>query len=1060
MKSNPTHASVSRAFPLLLSMLLLAGTMPSVALGQAITTGQISGRVIDETGSPVGQADVAVRHEPTGTVHETTSRGNGTFTVRSLRPGGPYTVEADAVGFQRGAIRFVNVSLGESTDLTIILPGEGIVELDEFLVIGSAFDRVFNPDRTGFATALSSAEVQNTPTSDRTLNSILRMDPRIVYNRDPADQAFSSGGINNRYNLIQVDGINASDPFGLNSNNIGAQRNVLPLDAIEAVSIASAPYDVRVSGTTGAQVNAVTRSGGNEISGSVYMYYRDDGFVGDKLDGVDRPVGKFEELTIGATLGGPIIKDTLFFFLNVEKIDDDRLPPSQRFVPDAQEIQQIRDQAIGMGFDPGSADAPGTSKLKEESLTGKIDWNINAMHRATFRYGYTKGELPNFRSFGSGGLTSFSSHWDTQVRRNRSYSSQLFSNWSPDLSSEISLSYSLYQSDFVFGAERSPQVEIRGVGAADSSGEGRVRFGTEQFRHSNQLEVETIAFESAFDYYINERNTLHFGFQYETDDVFNLFVQGSAGIYVFDSLAAFLVADQPGWSGSHEVRVPVPGVNPAAEYRMDNYGFYVQNHYTGIRNLKITPGIRVDIPRFRDRPEFNETFFDAFGERNDETFSGDAVIQPRVGFNYNFGGENITQIFGGLGLFYGKVPPVWVSNSFSNSGETIQSFIREDGDTLPYVADPDAQPAGTARDAVMSVNYMASDFQLPTRWKSSLGVDHKLEEFGVVLTAEAEFTWVDKDVLFQNVNLNQVGVAPDGRPMFSGGSSAWSGNPEFGGGEGVIRLGNTSKGGSRSVTFTVDRPMRDDGWFWRGSYTNMHVREVFYGTSSRAISSWRNRAVFDPNEDVSARGELEVKHRFLVTVGKEFEYGDGFKTRVALVYEGRSGFPFSLTYSNDANRDNNFNNDLIYVPRRGEDPLVRFADADSERLFFQLVDTWRLPTGTVLSRNSQRYPFVHQFDLNLAQEIPLPGWRHNVEITLNILNIGNLIDSSWGIIRGDNSFFRKNETAVRADWDETANQWVYSQVNQSLAEGDLGPATRSQSFSSRWSALVGVRYRF
>ncbi|MCC5840166.1 MAG: hypothetical protein JJT96_08580 [Opitutales bacterium] len=288
----------------------------------------------------------------------------------------------------------------------------------------------------------------------------------------------------------------------------------------------------------------------------------------------------------------------------------------------------------------------------------------------------------------------------------------------------------------------------------------------------------------------------------------------------------------------------------------------------------------------------------------------------------------------------------------------------------------------------------------------------------------------------------------------------------------TIYLTNTSKGSSRNLTFSVERPMQDDGWSWRASYTSGRVREVQYGTSSVARSNWANRAILNQGEDVVSRGELEIRHRFLAQVRKSFDWGNsGHRTSVSLLYEGRSGLPFSFRASNDVNNDGVTNNDLIFIPERG-DPRVTFRDhvvggrvvqtaAEAEEIFFRMVSNHGLQTGQVAPSGAGRYPFVHQFDFNITQEFNLPGWRHNLELSLDILNVGNLLNSSWGLIRGSNSFFVKSEPVAQVTYNSATDSYTYGNINENLADRNFNPFNnRGEPDASRWSGLVSVRYRF
>lgn len=1043
---------------------------PAVVFGQgAITTGNMTGRVVDDTGAPVANAAVAVTHLPTGSRINTTTRSNGTFNARSLRAGGPYVVEAEAPGFARSVQRDIFIGLDRAFEVTMVLQADEVIELDEFVVTGSQFDDIFSAGRMGAASLISSRDLENTPVGDRTLNSVLRLDPRIIYNRNPFDQAISAGGLSNRYNQIQIDGVSANDPFGLNSNNTAAERNVVPLDAIEAVMVSTSPFDARQGGFTGATVNAVTRSGSNQFRGSVYFLYRDQNLARTNLkirDDQTSPVPDFKERTMGFTLGGPILQDRLWFFLSYERVREDRNPPTLNAPSAAQLFEEgvlarITAQANALGINLGG-DADPDSQFRDDNILLRLDWQINQDHRLVFRYNDVQSERPTFPGYG-GNNYSFQSHWYSQDIENTSYIMQLLSTWSDVFSTEVSISYNEYFSAPVFDL-RQPQVVVQRVPLRGSNQTGNVSMGAERSRHFNRLEVDTWTVDLFGSYEINLNNTLTFGYQLTRADVFNAFVQDFLGTYTFRTPEDFELAGVGGWRGQFAKTFENPGVSAAAEFRESNHGLFVQNTYRPNTALTLTFGLRTDIPQVSPQPALNPAFQSAFGFANNETFSGNYVIQPRFGFNLRLDEEGTQQLRGGVGLFYGGLPRVWVSNSYSNTGlnfGTISLNRNQDVpaalDTPVFSNDPDNQPQLDPSALAARVAFIDPDFELPSRWKGVLAYDIRVNN--LVFSLEGEFTQVNKDILNREINLAPDpvrSVAFDGREIFQAGRVIQPGFDRTY----TTLLTNTNKGSSRNLSFTVERPRQEDGWYWRAAYINGRVREVQYGTSSVARSNWANRMILNQGEDIVSRGELEIRHRFIGIVQKDFQWSEAHRSTISLIYDGRSGLPFSFRASNDVNRDGISNNDLIFIPELG-DPRVRFATPQDEATFNQLVDAWGLERGRVAPAGAGRYPFVHQFDLSLKHEIQLPGWRHRLELGLDILNVGNLLNSSWGLIKGSNSFFVKSESVAQAVYDPVTDTYTYSSVNERLANKDFATAAgRGEPNPSRWTGMLSVRYRF
>jgi outer membrane receptor for ferrienterochelin and colicin len=1038
----------------------------AVAFGQAITTSSIEGRVSTSAGDPIAGAEVSIQHLPTGSRVIVTARSNGTFSARGLRPGGPYTIEATAEGFVTASLREVFLELDRAYSANLALRPEEVVQLDTLVITSSAEDYLFRADRQGAGSSLSEEDLERNPQGDRSINSLARLDPRVVYNRDPFDRAISASGISNRYNSIQVDGVSASDPFGLNANNTAAERNVIPLDSLAALTVETSPFGARYARFTGARVNAITKSGSNLFRGSIYYTYRDQDFASDKLDGVERPLPQFKEKTWGATLGGPILRDRLFFFVAYEKVNEDRLPPSNVNPPTTAALQAIINQARALGIDPGSTDLS-TSKLTDENILIKLDWDLSSDHRASFRYNNVESSRPTFPGIATNNI-SFDSHWYDQAISNRTFAGQLFSRWSDRLDTELSLSYSEYRSEPLY-ARPLPMVEIRNVPLQGTNQTGIVFFGTERSRHFNRLETDTWTFDSAATFELNEQHTLKFGVQYEKADIFNAFVQDFLGRYIFDNPAAFQAAGSPGWSGSYVKNVANPGINPAAEFNEANLGLFFEDVWRPNLRTQINLGVRIDWPLFGSDPDLNPAFQQTFGMRNNATYDGNYLIQPRVGFNHQLDNDGITQVRGGVGLFYGTMPRVWMSNSYSNTGFNYSAISLAGANTPAFSGDPAFVPPVTPGAVALQVAFIDPDFKLPSRWKGVLGLDRRLPSLGLVFTAELELTRVHRDMLNDNVNVVPTRQGPDGRNLhfvnYTANTSTASANvgnrrsTAFT--NRVIKMGNTKKGGSESLVFSLERPRQADGWYARASYTYNHATEVQYGTSSVAASNWQNRSIFNPGEDVESRAELEVRHRVAINLQKDFKFFGDARTIVSLLYDGRSGYPFSFVYANDMNGDSVTANDLLYVPRRDGDPIVRFATPADRDRFYAIVDRFGLTEGAVTPSGTGRYPWVNQFDLSIKQEIPLPGWRHRLEVGFDILNVGNLLNSKWGIIRGSNSFFYKRETVANSIYDAVANQYVYSNVSNALASGSFGPALgRGEPAASRWTALGSLRYRF
>ena len=1041
--------------------------------GQSITTSSINGTVMNDGGQLVPNARVSVTHEPTGASYEAITRADGRFTLRGLRPGGPYTVATTLPGSIRLEQRDVELDIDNGADVTLRQKAGQVVTLEAFQVTAAAADNLFDPNQTGSGSYLTSADIRNLPVGDRSINGLARLDPRISYNRDPQDRAISVNGMSNRFNSIQVDGVSASDPFGLNANNTAAERNVVPMDSLEALSVSTAPYNARNAGFVGAQINAITKSGSNQFHGTAYFTYRDESLVAGELDGRSFPLPNFKEKTMGGTLGGPIIPKRLFFYTSYEKVDEDRVAPSPVARLDAATTTQIINAAQALGFTPGTAEPPSANKLTDDNFLIKADAVINANHRATFRYTTVESSRPTFEGFGTGiseNNISLSSYWYQQNVKNTSYIGQLVSRWSDRLNTELSVSRSNYHSE-PKNNTRQPGVQVRNVPVPGSSNTSFVNFGTQISRHANILDVATDTTELFASYELGDRHTLQAGFQFDTADIYNLFVQNANGSYDFNSLAEFLAvaARNDGTVNYRQYTYNQinPGVEPAARFSEANAGLFVNDVWRFNSNLTMNVGFRVDMPLLPDAVPFNQTLLNTFGVRNDHTYDGVKVFQPRFGFNYRAGGDTRAVVRGGIGLFYGRAPRVWISNSYSNTGSNFRTFTAgtTPGGQAPRVsASPDTQVSTASVPPAQTVAFLDPDFELPSRYKANIAFERGIDLWNIKIVAEFEKTWVNQDVFYQNINLAPTRTGPDGRQLYWNAFAANSSGTRLVSTaftNRLIKLGNTDQGGTNTMSLSFEKPRSRSGWSWKAAYVHNKADEVLFGTSSVAASNWNNRAIFNTNVAEKHRSELEIRNKVLVNIAKDFELAKGYRTSVGLLYELRTGYPFSFVFTGDTNGDSQTQNDLAYIPLRGGDPLVRFATPADRDRFFAIVDQFGLTEGRAVEAGSNNYPTVSQFDLSIKQDVKLPFWRHKLVLGMDVLNLGNLLNEKWGLIRGSNQFFIKREGIAAAAYDGVANQYVYSNVSTTLPTGSFSPSLgRGEPAATRWSMLLSARYEF
>lgn len=1062
---------------LVLGVALALATAATPLYAQS-TSAALSGRVLDTTGQPVSGATVEVLHVPSGTRRTVTTDADGRYDVRGLRVGGPYTVTSNATGLQTDTEQNVFLRLDEGTNLVLEMPSGDATALEAITVVGTAMDTVFTPDNMGARTNITRQDIDLMPTINRSFQDFVRMDPRITIT-DKGRNEISAAGQNNRYNNIRVDGVPTNDQFGLNPSGLPSLNNPISIDWIQEFNVGISNFDVTQTDFVGANINAVTKSGGNEFSGEVYGIYRDNDMVGDdpsKFRGFD------SEWTAGAYVSGPIIEDTLFFFVGYEQFE--RASPA----PDVgiegsgaativqgvtrADLDRLIAGARARGLDPGDASLAGPDNTDEKWIA-KLDWNINDIQRLTYRYTQTDGTRLDLGVQSRTGVSLSSNYYVDNISFN-SHALMLYSSWTDNFSSEANLSYAQYRSSPATPV-RSPQVSVT-VGPRGT--QSNVTFGTERSRQANQLAVDTMTGLFAGDVFLGD-HVVRFGVDYEKNDIFNLFLQDTLGTYEFGSIDDFIAAT-PRWTRYRFQRPISGGVDSvAANFSVGTVGFFLQDTWTVNSNLNLLFGARVDRAIVDENPPFNAPAQAAFGFDNSITNDGEVIVQPRLGFNYTFDTERSTQLRGGVGLFTGSAPGVWLSNTFSNPGTRAQSFDFRNGSGFSSDPSNPFLPPGTSQ--TVSVDFLAPDFEQPTVWRSNLAFEHELPWMGLVGSIEYLRTITEKGVAFQNLNLGAPrGALPDGRQSFWANvaptsfgfnatgtfltpSSRDGRNRAF---NNAILLTNTDKGSAENLTLSLSKPMGDSNWSGRLGYTYGESQEVSPATSSVALSNWQNRSIFNPNEEVLSSANYEVRHRFTGLFSYRMNLIDGYPTTASMFYDGRAGRPFSYTFIGDANGDGQNGNDLFFVPSPGQ---VQFSTASSAadiaafQRYIQEVSDLRDNQGNVVGRNTSRSPYVNQFDMRLSQELPGLFGDNRAEVFLDIQNIGNLINKDWGKI-DEYGFPLTSSFARFAGVDPATGRMIYDVSNLvNEANGQTffpGPRGADSIGQSRWSVQVGFRYEF
>lgn len=1053
-------------FTLILLTSLLA--LPVRLAAQGVTSSSIGGLVTDPSGNPVVGASINAIDTSSGTGYTAVTRENGRFDIPNVRTGGPFRITASANGQTKtrsgifttlSQTAEVNLQLSAAAPTGPTVTDEGATT-ERVVVSSTALEDLYSADRTGASTYVDRKEINNLPTINRSLNDYIRLTPQIS---TLGRQGASAAGQNNRSNNIQVDGATISDAFGLATAGGGTgapteSAEPISLDAIDQFRVNIAPFDVRESNFAGASINAITRSGDNTFKGSAYALGRNQDLVGEGSR-IRMPVADFHEYTYGARLGGPIFKDTLFFFASYEAKralipitgDTSRFPIAS--------VQTIIDITAkyplnAPGFNPGGTGTESTI-IEDDKWLLKLDWNVLPGHHASVTYNHINGT----NQFGLARGTTFDlkSRQYTKPIIFDSTTIQIFDTWTPRLSTETR---------FVFNntiAERVPNGIFPQVIVNETFGD--VRFGSEQFSQENFLKQEQMELTVNANYVIgNHEITL--GTQNELLAFENKFLRDFFGSYNFRASAAIPAQGIPAFTATenynrgaptnYAVTFPtVPGTIPITEVRLFDFSVYLQDKWKIRPNLVLTAGIRVDTHVFPDDPFFNPQFAADFPGRSTSQIDGDVIFSPRIGFNWDVFDNKRTQVRGGTGIFGTRTLGVLYTNQYGGTGVDFQRVSQTFGGTgnpalTPgfFTGDPRNPPRPpTGRTLAPEIDITDTDFETPSSWRNSLAVDQKLP-FNLIATIEGLYTKSLEAVTEKNLNLApQIGTrTEDGRPIFGG----FNGDKNF---DRVILLTNTHRGHSYNLTAQLERPDPGDGWFGKFAYTYGRSFDVNSTTSSQAASNFGfNPVAGNPNTPVLSTSDFELRHRFLAVLTYTFAFRKGWDTTLGAFYEGAAGKPYSVLYNGDANGDGQFSNDLIYVPTGVGDPIAaRYVSPANFAAFNDYIDNNRFLSqhrGRIAPRNGGRDPFINRLDLKFSQRIPVK-WI-NAEFTADILNFTNLLDDNWGQIKRYSTFGTPQPVTLSSAGVYTFNNGV-------------GTKPIVQSFDdleSRWRIQLGIRISF
>ncbi|MCK9638957.1 MAG: carboxypeptidase regulatory-like domain-containing protein [Prolixibacteraceae bacterium] len=1096
--------------------IVLFSSMFATVLAQVTSSG-ISGRVTSGNESLPGAAIVAV-HVPSGTQYGTVTNADGRYSLQGMRTGGPYNVDITFVGYAKASFTDITLALGESFVLNTSLK-ESSATVAEITVVGIR-PSPYNSEKNGASMNVTTRQITMMPSVNRSINDVTRLTPQ--------SSGMTIGGGNYRQNYITVDGAQFNNAFGIGTN-LPAGGSPISLDAIDQISVNITPFDVRQSGFIGASVNAVTRSGSNEFTGSAYTFMASEKYKGNKVgDATPFTKNPSEFKMYGFRLGGPIIKNKLFFFVNYES-EKNTLPGPPRVAattaapadgvtvarPTQSDMDMISKYLLDTyGYETGPYQGY-SNESPASKMLARVDWNISRNHKFNIRYSQTKAKSPSypststspFSSIYTGNRQSMDAMW---YKNSGYYTETNFSSLSAELNSTLGngkyLNTLRYTNSFQ-DEPRSTDGKIFPFVDILSGGKPYVSFGTELFSYGNLRQVKTTTITDDISW-SKGKNSFTAGLQYEANETKNGFMRFGTSFYVFNSWTDFTSGAKPADFGITFSNTP--GYAQAfPSFKFGQYSAYIQDEITVNSKLKVVAGLRADLPTF-SQPAAAHPMIEnlTFGDNKYSTATlpqSKVMLSPRIGFNYNIKEDRSLVLRGGTGIFTGRVPFVWVVSQVGDAGmvQTTMTYVGQANVPGPFKPEmnayyPTTQPA-VGKIAPSTFTIISKDFKMPQSWKSSLAMDAKLP-FGLKGSLEGIYNKDINTAFFVNRGLKpgaplNIAGYPDNRLIYpvttsttrgnayyqtlsTDGKTITTGNAVASNGMSPIVLENRNKGYYYSLTAKLEKAFAN-GFTGMIAYTRSDARNLVDGSGDQAASAWNGNAnVNGANSEELSYASYVVPDRVIASASYKIEYLKSMATTLSVIYEGGSQGRFSYVYSSNIVRDGAGSNNLIYVPKNASeitfvDQTVKDASganvlwtaAAQSTAFFNYIDQdkyLRTRVGKYAERNGSLIPWRNQFDAKIMHEIfvKVGGKRNTIQVSLDVLNVGNLINKNWGIA----DFYNQNNILIPMNNASVVsggtvkptfrlNPYNSNQMLQNTYRDNVG-------YSSTYSMQLGIRYIF
>ena len=1058
--------------PILLVAILATPTLPLSA--QSASTGGLRGRILDRDSVPVEAALVTLTHTPTGTASTALSVADGRYTLRGQRPGGPYRVTVARLGFRNFTREDIELLLGRFVDLDITLVSAAI-EIEP-LVVEAEPDPEFNPGRIGISTLVTSEVLRELPTLTRNFLDFAALSPLVRTSKE----GVSVAGASYRFNTLNIDGALNQDVFGLSTNNIAGGRagaRVIPLEAVEQFQVEVAPFDIRQSGFTGGALNAVTKSGTNEFETSAFGFYRGSGLVGELVIDDVSTEPELSTARAGFTASGPIRRDRAHFFIagEWERVTE---PPSGfhvgesdpfrlSLVPDS--VARMRFLLQQLGADPGTASS---FSLENQlaNLFARVDWKVGDRHDAMLRYSFASADDEPDPNRLPGAAYEFSSGGSEIRSRNHSAVIRIVSSLGNRLSNEFAANLQLL-SDNEAARSTLPQIEVTVDGTVDDLWVTRdVRAGANFFAQNNGLEQRIVQLSNNLSYDVGTHQLL-FGAAGTWFNFDRRFVPGALGSYEYDSLED-LALNRP---DRYEVTIPLTDQGAAPTFGVRELALYAQDEWEAHDRLTLRAGVRVDVPTFAGRPEANEELERELGIDASRLPNNRLNHSVRAGLNWRpFEG---TQLRAGTGVFSGRPAFSWLANAFQNNGLAVTTILCR-GDQAPAFDPSGPTPTECVGgpgvgESPPIINYFDPDFRFPQDWRTTFAVDQRLPG-GVVLSASWISNLALRQIFITNENLSpepHAGGLEDGfgfglRDVWG---SAVIGNDEqlwmggrisdlFGP---VLRVGNRDGNYSYAATVELRKDFRNT-LALRVGYSLTRSSDLQDLLSIDVTSNYATTPIGrNPNEPASQRSRFDRPHKVVASARTRLlpRFGG---TEISMMYVGQSGVPYSYVYDGDLNGDG-FNgpraaglaNDLIYIPRASRELPSLIVSQILWEGFLQEEECLREQWARILARNTCHTPWSHRLDLRVSQTVEVRAFK--ADLTLDMLNVLNFLNSSWGVVQVANPVVQLFRVR-RVPGDPLLARYM----GALRRDRETGRVRAARPFapevpSSQWRAQLGVR---